>query len=134
MPLRWTPDLAVGHARIDAQHQELIRRFNTLLEACRCGQGKCRVAELLEFLDTYVVDHFAAEELLMLRYLYPDREEHLAQHRYFRAKLKDLKQSLHNEGARASVVVSTNKALLDWILRHIKQVDVHLGAYLRVQT
>ena len=131
MALHWTPDLTVGHHHIDTQHQELIRRFNDLLEACRAGQGKTRVAELLDFLDTYVVDHFAAEEQLMQRFAYPGREGHAAQHRYFCAKLLELKATLAEAGANALVVVSTNKALLDWILHHIKQVDVQLGAFLK---
>lgn len=131
MPLNWTPDLAVGHHHIDRQHQELIRRFNDLLEACRAGQGKTRVEELLGFLDAYVLDHFKAEEQLMERFGYPGREEHAAQHRYYCAKLQELKATLAEAGANALVVVSTNKTLLDWILRHIKQVDVQLGAFLK---
>jgi hemerythrin len=132
MALQWTPDLSVGYPHIDAQHQELIRRFNDLLEACRTGRGRAEVSRLCEFLDDYVVSHFSQEEELMTRRDYPDREEHFAQHRYFKEKLKDLKRTLATDGANTPLVITTNKTLLDWILRHIKQVDVRLGAYLRL--
>jgi len=131
MALEWTSDLAVGHNTIDAQHQELIRRFNTLLEACRSGQGKSKIAEVLDFLGTYVIEHFAAEEQLMIRHNYPEKDQHIAQHHYFIAELKGLQLSLQSEGSNTSVVVRTNKTLLDWILRHIKQVDVRLGSFLK---
>jgi hemerythrin len=131
MALQWTRDLAVGHSQINRQHQRLIERFNALLEACRAGQGKMEVARLLHFLDEYVYSHFSAEERLMENHSFPERAEHFAQHRYFRDQLNKLKADLEAQGPNASVVISANRTLLDWILHHIKQVDIRLGAFLQ---
>lgn len=134
MPLDWNQDLAVGHPLIDTQHQELIQRFNDLLESCRRGQGKSQVGRLFEFLDDYVLFHFTEEEQLMIRHGYPEREGHMQQHREFKTRLADLRNSLRQEGANTPLVVSANQVLLDWIIRHIKQVDVRFGRYLETQS
>lgn len=131
MALEWTPKLAVGHPLIDSQHQELFRRFDELLEACQQARGKDRIESLLEFLGTYVVTHFQAEERLMDRHDYPGAEAHKAEHRYFTGRLDLLREDLRSGGASSQLVISTNQTLLNWIIKHIKNVDVEFGAFLR---
>jgi hemerythrin-like metal-binding protein len=62
MGFEWEPSLAVGHEVIDAQHQELFKRVNTLLEACKAGRGKEEILGVMEFLEAYIGEHFRAEE------------------------------------------------------------------------
>jgi hemerythrin len=134
MALKWTESLSVGYAAIDAQHRELVGRFNDLLEACRKGQGKEKVAALFGFLDDYVVAHFGAEERLMAEHGYPATAEHKSQHAYFVGKLAELKAALREGGASFALVIDTNQILFDWIIEHIRNVDVQLGAYLRARS
>jgi hemerythrin len=130
MAIQWSERLSVGSDIIDTQHRELLSRFNDLLEACRLKKGKEKVVELLAYLDSYTVSHFAEEEALMARCGYPGLEEHRLQHREFIARLGRLQADLEREGASLGVVVETNEALLSWILRHIKAEDVLVGAHL----
>lgn len=131
MAIEWSDRLSVGSDVIDAQHRELLHRFNDLLEACRLQKGKEKVVELLDYLDSYTVSHFSAEEGLMSRSGYPDLENHRGQHREFVARLAQLKADLEREGASLGVVVETNQALLNWIVRHIKTEDIMVGAHLQ---
>jgi len=131
MILSWSARLAVGHADIDEQHRELIRHFNELLEACRRGEGKRKVVELVGFLETYVVGHFAAEERLMAASDYPERAEHCARHAELTGRLADLRAALDNSGASFDLVIDANQVLFNWIVEHIRKADVRLGAYLR---
>ncbi|WP_027716809.1 bacteriohemerythrin [Desulfuromonas sp. TF] len=131
MALEWTEKLAVGHAVIDEQHRELFRRFDNLIEACRRASGKERIEELIGFLDSYVVIHFREEERLMELCAYPGLEEQKSQHLYFIGRLDALKADLKEKGVSAHLVISTNQILLKWIIRHIKDIDVKFGVFLK---
>ncbi len=131
MAILWTERLAVGHGTIDAQHRELFARFGDLLEACKQNRGKEKLNQLFGFLDEYVATHFGEEERLMASRAYPGLPAHREQHRIFIDRLKDLKKLLQEDGPSLHVLVDTNHTLLDWIINHIKGVDVQFGAYLR---
>lgn len=133
MAMTWTPRLAVGNERIDQQHQELFRRFDRLLDACRERRGKEELVDLFEFLNQYVVTHFQEEEQLMLRHGYPEISAHQALHRQFIEDMRNSSRQLRDEGPSLELVVNTNQALLHWLIRHIQQVDVQMGNYLKAQ-
>jgi hemerythrin len=131
MPLEWTENLSVGVDIIDEQHKELFRRFGDLLDACHVGHGKEKIAELLGFLDDYVVFHFGEEEKLMQKYGYPGIESHRHEHAAFVRRLQYLKQGFQAEGPTQSLVSQTVRMLLNWIVKHIESVDLELGAFLK---
>lgn len=131
MSFHWTESLAVGHRTIDDQHRELIDRFRGLLEACKAGKGKEKVAELFGFLDAYALSHFRAEEKLMAEHGYPGLLEHKSQHAWFVGKLAELKGTLQADGPSFHLVIAANQTLLDWIVEHIRSTDVRFGKYLQ---
>lgn len=133
MGVEWTEKLTVGYGLIDEQHRELFRRFNDLLDACQQRQGRERIAELLCFLDDYVIAHFGEEERLMDRHAYAGAAEHRSAHQSFIRKLDDLKRTLQNRGPSLDLVISTNQTLVDWIINHIKSADVLFGAFLKTR-
>ena len=130
MPLEWNDNLCVGHPTIDAQHQEIFKRFGELLEACNQGRAAESLQELFDFLDDYVKQHFGAEEELMERYDYDQHDEHLAEHREFEQRLEELKQEMNSSGITPLVLIRTNKALIYWLTHHIRNVDSSLGDFL----
>ena len=65
---------------IDAQHRELFERIGTVLEASRARRSREEVIRLLEFLRSYFVYHFAAEERTMETAGYPRLEAHRRVH------------------------------------------------------
>lgn len=130
MALTWTEDLAVGFGLIDTQHKELFSRFNTLLQACREGKGREVIEPVLDFMIEYVTDHFAEEERFMARYAFPERDEHMQQHRELVLYVSEVRKELREKGATVAVITSINHTLLNWLLRHVKQTDVKLGRYL----
>lgn len=131
MALEWNARLAVGHAEIDRQHQELFRRFAKFLESCQQARAREEVEPLLNFLDSYVKAHFHQEEVLMVQHRYPGLSGHRAAHREFMDQLGELRTALENEGASSVLVIHTNQTLLNWILKHIKSADLQFGAFLK---
>ena len=133
MSIQWTSDLATGIAEIDNQHREIFNRVARLAEACNAGRGKEEVLKLLLFLEDYVKEHFAAEELLQIKSGYPEHARHKSQHTRFIADIARLTNAFRMEGATLSLVIMTNKTLTSWLVQHISKTDAELGAFLKEQ-
>jgi hemerythrin len=130
MVLKWNEKLATGIEKIDTQHRELFTRINKLLDACTQRRGEETIDEVMKFLEDYIVVHFGTEEEFMLKYGYPDYPSHRAQHAKFISEFSELKRRLRS-GRVSTVVVPTNRLLVDWWINHISRVDKELGAFLR---
>lgn len=132
MSISWRKELEIGNALIDGQHRELVERFDTLLAACRRGEGRAELSRLLDFLDEYVVKHFGDEEQLQRESGYPEFQSHQLLHLGFTKRLVDLKRTIKAEGeVQVDHVLATNKMLLDWLVQHISTRDHELGLFLR---
>jgi hemerythrin len=130
MHVHWTTELATGIEAIDAEHRELIERMDRFLDACRRGLGKARTLEMLDFLESYAISHFAHEEALMAKSSYPESRTHRAQHTTFRKNVAAIRAAFDQEGATVSVVVLVNRTVIDWMLGHIRNSDRALGDHL----
>ncbi len=126
----WDSSLAVGHADLDAQHQELFRRFGRLVTAMEDGQG-ADIAALFAFLAQYAVGHFGAEERLMDEIRYPGAGVHRAAHARFVRELGDLVVFHRANGSSRAVVVKTRTWIDGWLRAHIMGVDLALARFLR---
>jgi hemerythrin len=132
MALKWNEKFATGIEKIDTQHRELFTRINNLLDACTQRKGEEMIGEVMRFLEDYIVVHFSTEEEFMLKYDYPDYPSHKAQHAKFISEFSELKRRLKS-GRISTVVVPTNRLLIDWWINHISNVDKELGAFLRTK-
>lgn len=129
--IQWTPALAVGHALIDGQHQELFRRVGSLVDAMREGD-RSEVGRLFTFLGSYVVEHFAAEERLMIGAAFPGYGLHKAAHEGFVGELKELERLWYaSDVATDAIAVRARSWMADWLRAHISVTDVALANHLR---
>ncbi|HBG09226.1 MAG: bacteriohemerythrin [Limnochordia bacterium] len=125
----WHPSLSVGIELIDEQHKEWFARADRLFEAGKKGQAKEYIGELLEFLDTYTKKHFADEEKYMLEMGYPGYDEQKKAHTAFIAQLAKLRQDYDASGGSISVIINANKMVIDWLTKHISQMDRQIGEF-----
>lgn len=130
MAVEWREYLAVGVREIDNQHKELFNKFNLFLRACDEGKGPEEVSTMLDFLDSYVVEHFAAEERLQSVAAFPGYDEHRAHHRYFIGELAELKRQAQGE-RNLGVVLTTSRLLVGWLIDHISKLDKAFGRFLK---
>ena len=131
MSIEWSDRYSIGVEEIDNQHKELFSRFNSLLSACKEGAGNMEVIRLLQFLGDYVTEHFSAEEKLQLACGYPDYNKHHLEHEKFKHQLADLQGQLAAENSSLYLVIVTNKVLVEWLVKHITQMDIEVGKYLQ---
>jgi hemerythrin len=129
--IEFDPVLLTGVEEIDAQHRELFARIGALLDASRSGKSAQEVVRLLEFLGSYVVEHFSAEERIMSDAAYPKIGSHRAEHRQFLAELETLRNELKSEGPTRLFVIRVGNRVTQWLREHIYRTDRMLGEWLR---
>jgi hemerythrin len=127
--LQWTSALSVGVPELDAQHKELFRRTDRLLDAM-LHQDRSEAGRLLAFLREYVVDHLAAEERVMSAAGYPDTAPHVEEHRRFAAALREVDQAFQRSGPTAALVLQLEQQVVGWLRDHVYFTDVALGRFL----
>jgi hemerythrin len=129
----WTDELATGNAAIDAQHKQLVKAVNDLIDACKSGKGRTSLNATMKFLVDYTVKHFTDEENLQKQYNYPDFANHKRLHDAFRATAVALAKQLEAEGASIALVAKVNTSVGDWLVKHIKQEDKKLAAHIKAK-
>jgi hemerythrin len=127
----WDDSLSVGVDLIDEQHQMLLSRLAELSDAVSQRQGSGQIVGTLSFLSEYVDFHFSTEERHMSENDYPDYPGHKEAHEEFKATLKRLSDDFEEEGATSDLADSINTLLINWFLKHIRQVDQELGRFFR---
>jgi len=130
LSIQWTADLSVGVESIDAQHKQLFKIVNDLLDAMRLGKGKGEVAKVLGFLERYVVEHFGDEERAMARQQYPGYAGHKAEHESFIKDLLNLKGQHAAGGPNIALVIEVNNRVCTWLRNHIACTDKALGNFI----
>ena len=128
--IQWTPAIAVGVELIDEQHKMLLARLNDISQAVERYQGVPKIIKTLDFMIEYTDFHFSTEESHMARLGYPGLEAHKAQHEEFKATLSNLVGDFEEEGATQSLAEAINTFLFNWLVTHIKNVDVQFGKFL----
>jgi hemerythrin len=129
--MQWDQTLSIGIDLIDSQHKEWIKRLNDVSAAVQAGLGAGRIAEALDFLAEYTQFHFGTEERCMTDHQYPELEAHKSKHQELSDTLKDLERDFDEEGATASLATAINTLLTNWLIRHIREVDLRFGTFLK---
>lgn len=131
MKLIWTPSISVGNEAIDKQHRDLFDRANSILEAMVQGKGKEEIANTIAFIETYVMRHFQDEERFLTSIKYPAIQEHLKHHRTFTADFADIKQKFTSDGPNASIAISLNRLISEWLRNHISNTDQDYAKFVK---
>lgn len=126
--LVWGNILSVGVDEIDGDHRKLLDIFNVLNHAVMEKESPEYLAATLEELINCTVWHFSHEERLMLKYGYPEIEEHKAEHRELIETAKELQQEILQGG---KLMLDQHIEILErWLTEHIFTADMRLGSYL----
>ena len=129
--LQWNDSLSIGVELIDEQHKTWIEHYNALAAAVGASQGPREIAETLNFLVDYTAFHFATEERHMAASDYAGLDEHQAKHEELRAALRRLVDDFQEEGATHILADFLQTFLGNWLVDHIRDVDVRFGAHLK---
>lgn len=131
MAIEWRTSYEIGIKQIDMQHKALFDKINDLLEACNSKKGKEEVINTINFLGDYVVTHFSDEEKLQRESGYPEYANHKAAHDKFIKDYENIKARFEQEGVSLNFVITVNKVVIDWLIKHIGSADKAFGDYIK---
>lgn len=125
--LQWNPLYETGVQLVDTQHKVLFENINKLEELTHEAQiKKAEVDRVLQFLETYAINHFNFEEQCMHRYHCPTHEENKRAHALFLQNFTKLKDEYQLQGPTHYFLKHLYSVASNWIQNHIMRVDVKL--------
>jgi hemerythrin len=122
-------DMETGVAKIDAQHRELVDRINAVTAMGAKSATKEETQKTLDLLGEYIVKHFSDEEALQEQAGYPKYEWHKGQHQQYVAEFQKLKKEFMTNGQSPKFTLDLSNSIINWIVKHIKSVDVEFGKF-----
>ena len=125
----WTPDLSVGVEQIDNQHKTWFEKAEKLFQSGKEHRTKEYLGELLGFLDDYTKQHFSDEERYMLSIQYPEYEAQKKAHTAFIGQLAKLRSDYETSGGNILVILNANQMVVDWLTKHISNMDKKIGQF-----
>ncbi len=121
---RWNLDYyTVFIPELDEQHKKLFTHMVEFIELVRQGTGTEELIPLLNFLEEYSKEHFAAEEAAMAQYDCRTKELNVEEHRNFGQRLAAFKAELAENGASLDLAGRVHKELYLWFIGHIARID-----------
>lgn len=123
---KWREEFSVNITAIDQQHKELFSIGNFIYELLSIKDDIDRYDEImlaLNKLKEYAMYHFETEEKLMLKYGYPDYEEHKHQHESFIARISSLDEDTVDYDQQ-KVLMDLIIFIANWIEKHILKTDM----------
>ena len=126
----WNDKYAVGIRTVDEQHKGLIEKIDELRNAMRAGEGRTKLASLIQFLGGYAVKHFTTEEGLMRLYGYPKFDEHKKIHEDFKADFGKLAAEVDSTVKSSLLTIEVERRLSNWLIAHIQARDKEAAAFM----
>lgn len=129
--IEWKEALRTGIEDIDLQHRELIKRIDSLDIAIYEGRGRGELVRTMEYLGTYVEEHFRAEEDLMRKIDYPDLPRHIEEHRKFEMKFNTMKKEYVTKGANSVLALELDREVVKWFEHHLLESDMKYVGFMK---
>ncbi len=128
MLIEWRDTLLVGCEPIDRDHHRLVSLINALYDDIKAGSRRETIDNALFDLADEVAAHFNHENTLMLSHEYPDRANHLLEHRKLIERLDSV---LDNVDLLDDAMLLDAVAFMDrWFIDHVTGSDTQLGAFM----
>ena len=125
--LAWHERFSVGHAELDAQHQQIFELVNHFDDVILMGMT-VELGRILDDLIASTIRHFRFEEDLMQQVGFPQGADHKQMHEALLRQVQEMRASVKAGGhvGTKSVV----RFLADWLTNHILREDLEYRPYL----
>ena len=124
--VEWDESLSIGIGIIDDQHRKLIERVNAFSAATENMDSR-EIENTISYLTGYVIQHFGAEELIMIRNGHPAFKEHRDEHSWFVKQVYDVNRVLAARPMTRAEATALRDMLVRWIFHHIRVTDHAIG-------
>ena len=127
----WTDEYLIGIEEIDQQHKRFFDAAHGLYEGILNCEGEHAVAEAVEFLRKYAVEHFQTEEAFMRKHDFPRLAEHQQLHVAFFESLDQLVDDFKVFGPSQHLADRALEIAQDWLIEHIADEDNLYASHVR---
>jgi hemerythrin len=125
--LRFDPvAMGTGVDSIDNQHRKLIDAINQLELSIVAGHGREEMEPLLDFLGSYVVEHFSFEEGIMTERHCSIAQKNVEAHRKLLQKYTEWRADYDRGEGSNEQVQALHRFLTEWLVGHICGIDTCL--------
>jgi len=129
--MSWDSSLEIGIEVIDNQHKELIAAVENSILTDSAQKGYDVFHSTMDFLESYVLQHFSDEESFQKYSNYPNYSVHKSLHEDLIQDLNEIKNQIDREGLNPKIIQAVNQFLLDWVIHHVSSADMQFGKYYR---
>ena len=126
MSSKWSSELFTGFKDIDEHHFTIIKKLFEIEQLINNKPSKSEIMDALLFLESYTQMHFKHEETVMADEHCPAAEENKRQHEVFIAKVQAFNRNFAHDDTMDVDLKDVAKELSDWVINHIKEVDLQL--------
>jgi hemerythrin len=123
MLLHWSVVYETGHPEIDAQHKQIVDTMNKLHEAVAERKHAEVLADIMDFLEKYVRDHFSFEEKCMREFVCPRAKENKQAHAEFNKRVSEMKAAFDKASPDYPMMIDFYYEMVYWIKDHILEID-----------
>ena len=134
MRMQWIADYKTGIEAIDEHHESIFERINEVLDALDQGREVSTIKRLLILFESFLASHFALEEMLQERYVYPDFSSHSDEHKQLAKIFSGLILSLESGGASPYIAKDLKESIVSWwasYMAHMHSSDKQLAGFLK---
>jgi len=122
--LVWDESYATKIKAFDEQHEVIFTYINDLRDAMMGKKSEEIVNRTLKGLLQYSVTHFIEEEIVLLKYDYPDFDSHQKSHQKFTEEVRRLFVEYKSGKANSRIIAAEITAIVtEWLQIHILQED-----------
>ena len=124
----WKEEYRMGNEKVDAQHQELFRKIESLLVIATTAdaeKNRHECMEIIEFLISYTKHHFETEEALQRELGYVSYKEHVKLHEQFANTVLTYKERVETHFSKETLKKFVG-TLLTWLVMHVRGCDLRI--------
>ncbi len=119
--IKWDDKYCVGISIIDEYHRKFIDTINKAIIAKENNDDPEGVKEILTEMTNHILTHFKAEETYMIKFNYPEYQDHKAEHHDFAIKTIAYLDRMNNGDYQ--LICDILEDLKSWLVNHIQVTD-----------
>jgi hemerythrin-like metal-binding protein len=119
--VEWNNKYNTGLTEIDSQHVKLVDLINHFYYALKQGKAKQELDDIFKQANDYTHYHFEVEEKYFEQFDYEFKDDHVAQHIYFKEEINKLQERFLKNDFKVSFELMN--LLRDWLINHILKSD-----------
>lgn len=128
---QWNSRLETGIKVIDEQHKGLFKRIDQLEIAIYKGTAAEELKKIIEYLNSYIIEHLEAEEKILRDNNYIDYAKHKKQHDEFRTLCEHIIAQYNESGPDSYLAIDVDKQMRKWWEDHILKMDMAYVPYIK---